>query len=88
LFTVPFLWVLSFKVGTYRDSSQRLGVLKFGALAFLGYIAALATNEVSRWTSMISADTLRFLLQGIRAVGFLNAVILMPLAWFKGNWGS
>jgi predicted RND superfamily exporter protein len=29
---------------------------------------------------MISADTLRFLFQGIRVVGFLDAILLMPLA--------
>jgi hypothetical protein len=80
LFTVPFLWVLAFKVATYSKSIQRTHLLKYGAVAFVGYIAALAVNEVSRWTSMISADALRFLLQGIRIVGFLNAVVLMPLA--------
>ena len=80
LFTVPFLWVLAFKVETYRESSQRHNLLKYGSVTFVGYAAALAVNEVSRWTSMISADTLRFLLQGIRIVGFLNAVVLMPFA--------
>ena len=80
VFTVPFLWVLAFKVAKYHESSQRPNLLKYGAIAFVGYTAALAVNEVSRWTSMISADTLKFLLQGIRAVGFLNAVVLMPLA--------
>jgi hypothetical protein len=88
LFTVPFLWILAFKVETFRESSQRRSILKFGAAAFLGYVAALAANEVSRWTSMISADTLRFLLQGIRAVGFLNAVVLMPLAVVFASVGA
>ncbi len=78
--TVPFLWVLAFKVATYNENNRRLSLLKFGAIAFVGYIAALAVNEVSRWTSMISADTLRFLFQGIRVVGFLDAIVLMPLA--------
>ena len=80
LFTVPFLWVLVFKVATYRERSQKPTLLKFVAVAFVGYMAALATNEVSRWTSMISAETLKFLFQGIHAVGFLNAILLMPLA--------
>lgn len=80
LFTVPFLWALVFKMTTYRERSQKPTLLKFAAVAFVGYVAALAVNEVSRWTSMISAETLKFLFQGIHAVGFLNAVVLMPLA--------
>ena len=80
LLTVPLLWVLAFKVATYNENNKRLSLLKFGAIAFVGYIAALAVNEVSRWTSMISADTFRFLFQGIRVVGFLDAIVLMPLA--------
>ena len=80
LFTVPFLWALVFKLTTYRERSQKPTLLKFAAVAFVGYVAALAVNEVSRWTSMISAETLKFLFQGIHAVGFLNAVVLMPLA--------
>jgi hypothetical protein len=80
LLTVPFLWVLAFKVATYHGNNERSSLLKFGAIAFVGYVAALAVNEVARWTSMISADTLRFLFQGIRVVGFLDAILLMPLA--------
>jgi hypothetical protein len=80
LFTVPFLWALAFKVAMYRESSQKPVLLKFVAVAFVGYVAAFAVNEVSRWTSMISAETLKFLFEGIHAVGFLNAIVLMPLA--------
>jgi hypothetical protein len=80
LLTVPFLWVLAAKVAKYEVPDQKPRILKFGAITFIGYTAALAVNEVSRWTSMISADSLKFLLQGIRAVGFLDAVVLMPLA--------
>ena len=80
LFTVPFLWALVFKVAMYRESSQKPVLLKFVAIAFVGYVAALAVDEVSRWTSMISAETLKFLFEGIHAVGFLNAILLMPLA--------
>ncbi len=79
LFTVPFLWALVFKVATYRESNQKPVLSKFVAVAFVGYVAALAVNEVSRWTSMISAETLKFLFEGIHAVGFLNAIVLMPL---------
>lgn len=80
VFIVPFAWVLAVKVALYRDVSQGAGLLKFGAVAFAGYTVALFANEASRWTTMISADTLQFLLQGIRAVGFVNAVAVMPLA--------
>jgi hypothetical protein len=80
LLTVPFLWVLAFKVATFNENNKRLSMLMFGAIAFVGYIAALAVNEISRWTSMISADTFRFLFQGIRVVGFLDAIVLMPIA--------
>ena len=80
LFTMPFLWVLAFKVETYSENSKKARLIKFGGVAFVGYVVALAVNEVSRWTSMISADTTQFLFQGIRVVGFLNAVVLMPLA--------
>jgi hypothetical protein len=79
-FALPFLWILALKVIKYHERNQKPALLKYAAFAFIGYIAALAINEVSRWTSMISTDTIKFLLQGIRAVGFLNAVILMPLA--------
>ena len=88
LFTVPFLWALVFKVATYRESSQKPVLLKFVAIAFVGYVAALAVNEVSRWTSMISAETLKFLFEGIHAVGFLNAILLMPLVVVLAIVGS
>lgn len=80
LVTVPFLWVLAFKVITYHRNNEKPSLLKFGGIAFVGYIAALAINEVSRWTSMISVDTFRFLFEGISFFGFLDAVVLMPLA--------
>jgi hypothetical protein len=87
LLTVPFLWFLAFKVATYQ-SVQRTNLLKFSALAFATYVTALTVNEVSRWTSMISIDTLRFLFEGIRVIGFLDAVILMPLALAMGVVGA
>jgi hypothetical protein len=78
LLTVPFLWVLTFKVATYRNGKASL--LKFSAVTFVAYVVALAVNQVSRWTSMISAGTLGFLFEGIHVLGFLDAVVLMPLA--------
>lgn len=79
LFTVPFLWALAYQVAKYRESSQKPHLLKFGALAFVGYTVALVANEGSRWASMISAESLRFI-EGIRAVGFFNALAFMPFS--------
>ncbi|MCW4030655.1 MAG: hypothetical protein NWE92_13550 [Candidatus Bathyarchaeota archaeon] len=78
-FTVPLLWLLAYKVAAYNQPTQKQGLLKFAALAFVGYAVALTANEVSRWTSMISAETLTFI-QGINAVGFFNAWALMPFS--------
>lgn len=79
LFTVPFLWALAYQVAKYRDVGQRASILNFGALAFVGYIVTLVANEVSRWASMVSLQSLRFI-EGIRAVGFFNALAFMPFA--------
>jgi len=79
IFTVPFLWALSYQVMKYQTSSQKPILLKFGALAFLGYTTALVANEVSRWATMISLESLKFIV-GIRAVGFFNALAFMPFA--------
>jgi hypothetical protein len=79
LLTAPMLWLLAAKTATYRAGNRR-SLMPYGAVVFVGYITALAVNQVSRWTSMISVDSLRFLLQGIRMVGFLDAMVLMPLA--------
>ena len=80
VFTVPFLCALSVKVGLYHESAQRESLLNYAAIAFVGYTLALTANELSRWASMISADSLQFIFQGIRAVGFFNAVAFMPFA--------
>jgi hypothetical protein len=79
LFTVPFLLALAYKVAKYREGSQKPQLLKISGLTFVGYTIALVTNEVSRWTSMISSTSLQFI-EGIRAVGFINALVLMPCA--------
>jgi hypothetical protein len=79
LFTVPFLWALAYQVAKYREVGQKVSILNFGALAFVGYIVALVTNEVSRWASMVSLQSLRFI-EGIRAVGFFNALVFMPFS--------
>jgi hypothetical protein len=79
LFTVPFLWALAYQVARYREVGQKASLLNFGALAFVGYIVALVTNEVSRWVSMVSLQSLRFI-EGFRAVGFFNALAFMPFA--------
>ena len=79
IFTVPFLWGLAYQVMKYQKSNHRPVLLKFGALAFLGYTVALVANEVSRWSSMLSFESLKFIV-GIRAVGFFNALAFMPFA--------
>lgn len=80
LFTAPFLWVLAAKVFRYGDVAQRSALLKVSIVTFAAYTVALFANEVFRWASMISADTLAFLFKGIRAIGFLNAVVVMPFS--------
>lgn len=79
LFTVPLLLVLAYKVAVYRFEAQKSGLLKIGAVAFVGYTVALVANEVSRWVSMLSLESLQFI-EGIRAVGLVNAVFFMPFA--------
>jgi len=79
LFTVPFLWALAYQVARYQISNQKRRLLQVGAITFVGYIVALVANEVSRWASMLSISSLRFI-EGIRAVGFFNALVLMPFA--------
>jgi len=76
--TVPFLWLLAFQVASYQKNNRRR-LLNVGSLAFVGFTVALVTNEVSRWATMINKESLRFI-EGIRAVGFYNALALMPLA--------
>jgi hypothetical protein len=78
--TVPFLWMLALKILLYKEPNQKPTLLKVAGIAFVAYTTALFANEVSRWSSMISADTLKFLFEGIRAIGFLNAVVVMPFA--------
>ncbi len=78
-FTVPFLWALAYQVAHYQTSDQKKRLLQVGALAFVGYTVALVTNEISRWASMISISSIRFI-EGIRAVGFFNALVFMPFA--------
>lgn len=80
LFTTPFLWILAVKVMRYDGKRSTGSLWKWAAFAFVGYMVALLANEVSRWMSMISLDNIQFLMQGIRAVGFFNAVVIMPLA--------
>lgn len=79
LFTVPFLLALAYQVSKYVKSSQQFFMLKVGSVTFVGYTVALVANEVSRWATMINKESLRFI-EGIRAVGFYNAVVFMPLA--------
>jgi hypothetical protein len=79
LLIVPISVVLAFKVKYYGGSSFGYGLEKWAAAAFVGYVAALGVNAVFRWFDMISIKGITFL-TGIVAVGFLSAVVLMPLA--------
>jgi hypothetical protein len=79
LLITPFLWALAYQVVRYRGNEQPRGFRKWVAAAFVVYVSALVINEFSRWATMISWESLKFL-QGIRLVGFLNAVAFLPLA--------
>jgi hypothetical protein len=79
LFVVPTLLALAYEVARYHGDGQRKRLLNVGSVAFVGYIVALVTNEVSRWVSMLSLESLQFV-EGIRAVGLVNAVVFMPFA--------
>jgi hypothetical protein len=79
LFVVPTLLALAYEVARYQGDGQRKRLLNVGSAAFVGYIVALVANEVSRWVSMLSLESLQFV-EGIRAVGLVNAVVFMPFA--------
>ena len=77
---VPFLLILALKVYTYKGGiRQKLSLQKWAGIAFVGYVAALAINSVFRWLDMLWSQGLVFLLTGVRALGFLNSAIFMPL---------
>jgi len=79
LCTAPFLLALGHQVASYKENSQQARLLKVGSVAFVGYTIALVTNEVVRWAAMINTESLQFI-AGFRAVGFYNALVLMPFA--------
>ena len=79
LLIVPFLFVLAFKVKNYDGGSLGHELRKWAAAAFAGYVTALGVNAVFRWLDMLSLQGTVFL-TGIVAVGFVSAVVLMPLA--------
>ena len=78
LFTTPLLLILGVKV--FSQKKKGSDWLKWASFAFVGYIGALWVNSVFRWLDMISAEGLSVFLTGIRAVGSLNAFIVMSLA--------
>ncbi|MCX8151379.1 MAG: hypothetical protein N3D85_07785 [Candidatus Bathyarchaeota archaeon] len=80
LFTAPLLSTLAIKLKNHSSTDDTPRLWVFAAATFAGYISALAANGLSRWAGMISVDNVAFLLEGNRAVGFLNAVILLPSA--------
>ena len=82
LFITPFLVILGVKV--YRHKQEGIDFLKWIGFAFVGYIGALWANSVFRWFDMISIDGLSVFFTGIRAVGSLNAFIVMSLGLVFG----
>jgi hypothetical protein len=78
LLVAPSLTILAFNILKMKDTEKPKSV--FVCLAFVNYVAALLLNSMFRWFDMISNEGIMFLLSGIRALGFLNAVIVMSLA--------
>ena len=68
----------------FRHKKNRIDWFKWAGFAFVGYIGALWVNSVFRWFDMISAEGLSVFLTGIRAVGSLNAFVVMSLALVFG----
>jgi hypothetical protein len=91
---VPLLVALSFMVGKSRGGVFRGGFWRLAGAAFVAYVSALAINAVFRWLDMLSLKGFGFLTD-IIALGFVSAVVLMPLAvafallgefcWTKAN---
>ncbi|MFB3888173.1 MAG: hypothetical protein ACE14S_01670 [Candidatus Bathyarchaeia archaeon] len=80
LFTAPFMLVLAAKVWNYGKAPSASSLWSWAAVAFAGYVTALAVNAVFRWFDMVSIGGLTFLLTGIISIGFVSAVTLTPLA--------
>jgi hypothetical protein len=70
------LMVLSFKV---RGSANNVSVLKWVAIAAVGYVGALWCNVVFKWFDMIAMLGSSFLLIGVSSWGFLGSMITMSL---------
>jgi hypothetical protein len=85
LFTTPFLVILGLKIYGYKQDAGDF--IKWVGFAFVGYIGALWSNSVFRWFDMISTDGLSVFFTGIRAVGALNAFLVMSLAVVFGVLG-
>ena len=78
--TAPFLGVLAVKLYRFRGGSEVFKEWKWVGAAFVGYIAALWANSVLKWFDMTLAEGFSFFTSGIRAIGALNAFVLMSLA--------
>jgi|GEM_PF-1271688 len=79
LLIVPFLSILAVKVAKY-DATNKRSLVVWASVAFVGYVSALVVNEGARWISMIFMGGSQFLSQGVRLIGFLNAIAFMPFA--------
>ena len=78
--TAPFLGILAVKLYKFRGGSEVFKEWKWVGAAFVGYIVALWANSVLKWFDMTLAEGFSFFTSGIRAIGALNAFVLMSLA--------
>ena len=79
-FTVPFLFILRRKINNNTENTFRLDVIKWMALTFVTYSAAIWVNHISRWFDMSLIGGIPMLLDAINPLGFFNAAILLSLA--------
>ncbi len=77
IFVAPFLTFLALDIKNYSEKNKLN--MKFVALAFIGYVAALFVNAMFRWFDMILVEGIMFLFSGIRGIGFLNVIVFMTL---------
>jgi hypothetical protein len=88
IFTAPLLVVLALKIHQNNVQDNKLKILKWSTITFVGYIAALWINSVFRWIDMLLIEGVGFLTSGIRAIGFFDAIIFMSLAVILAAMGA
>jgi hypothetical protein len=88
IFTAPLLVILALKIHQNNVQDNKLKILKWSTITFVGYIAALWINSVFRWIDMLLIEGVGFLTSGIRAIGFFDAIIFMSLAVILAAMGA